>query len=100
MSVEDYSRIIRIGLDTGSVKVRKANTTILIWRNQEHFDEWVKLADFSMDVRVAQLRTELLPITLPDTVDTKQVSVVGIAFGEAVNYSDTVLKFHLVLTHL
>lgn len=69
----------------------------MIWRDQQHFDEWVNLARTSEDVRVVSLPSTLVPIALPDGHDHTKMAVVGIAFGVQADYTDTVLKYYMVV---
>jgi hypothetical protein len=93
-----YGRIIRQALEFGVIKTRLGRTTLLIWNDQAHFDEWARLAEFSKDVRVATVKSSALPITLAPNIDQSKVAIVGIAFGVKADYSDTILRYHLVIS--
>jgi hypothetical protein len=72
-----------------------------VWRDQAHFDEWaVGVAVFSASVRIASLKSSLLPIVLPAHVNQEKSSVVAVGFGMKENYSDVVIKYHMVFSQL
>jgi hypothetical protein len=98
--MDAYARIVDLALSTHAIKPQVGKTTLLIWRNQAHFDEWSRLVEFSQDVRIVHVNSKLLRIDIKDNIDREKVIIVGIGFGVATNYSDTKLVYHIVINEM
>lgn len=91
-----YRDIIYFAIETGHVQVQSGCTTLLVFRDQAHFDEWCACtAENSADVCIARIKTEmLLPsgFLIPADKNIEEIGYVGVAFSREENYSDTILK--------
>jgi hypothetical protein len=92
-----FARMTRRALASGAVKIDNGRIALLLWQNQEHFNEWDRSAKSSKEVRVFSLKSELLPIPLPDGIARDKIAFVGIAFGTKPNYSDWFLKYYVAV---
>jgi hypothetical protein len=96
VDLELCKSIITTCIETGRLQPTPNYINLLLWKNLNHFDEWAKIKNVnSASVRIAELPSSFLPmVAIPTGCQRHDVAIVGIAFGEAADYSDTILQIH------
>jgi hypothetical protein len=92
--------MLNVAIEAKMVSPQPGYTTLMVWRDQAHFDEWANISENqSDDVRIVTIESKHLPmIPVAEGIDRSVVSIVGVAFGAAADFGDVMLKSFLVVT--
>lgn len=97
---EKFLNMIRAAVGCEAAKITSGQTTLLIFRDRAHFDEWdeKKVLD-SESCRIVCLPTSFMLLSgfqIPSDADINKIAYCGVAFSNQEDLFDSVLQASLM----
>ena len=78
--------------------IKAGMTYLVIWRDEQHLNEWKEVKDKSTNVSILEVQSSLLPTMVPEGTDEpSQVAMIAIDFSSKPDRSDLHVPYYITV---
>ncbi|MCJ7637109.1 MAG: hypothetical protein MUO21_06425 [Nitrososphaeraceae archaeon] len=93
-----YRKVLSTVIQASETKLEAKKTTIIIWNDDQHLNEWLTGSPTSNDIRILSIESEILPmIKAPEGVNPDEAAFIALGFGVDEDYKDLKVIYYLTV---